>query len=154
MQKITVCGLAYKIEGGVRKIFLARRAATKKFLPNKFELVGGHVELEDKSLEAALKREVREELGAEIVVENLAGEFLYFNNAQNSQSIEVIYWMRFVDESKIKINPEDHSEFVWVSEEEMDKLIEDKNDLEYVAIKKAFGPIIKGPASEARRGDL
>lgn len=138
MQKITVCGLAYKIEGEVRKIFLARRAATKKFLPNKFELVGGHVELEDKSLEEALKREVVEELGAEIVVENLAGEFLYFNDAQNSQSIEVIYWMRFVDETQVKLNPEDHCEAVWVSEEEMDGLIEDKNDLEYVAIKKAF----------------
>lgn len=138
MQKITVCGLGYKMEEGVRKIFLARRAATKKFLPNKFELVGGHVELEDKSLEEALKREVREEMGAEIVVEDLAGEFLYFNDTQNSQSIEVIYWMRFVDEAQVKLNQEDHSEFVWVSEEEMDNLIEDKNDLEYIAIKKAF----------------
>ena len=138
MQKITVCGLAYKIVDGVRRIFLARRAATKKFLPNKFELVGGHVELEDKSLEEALKREVKEELGAEIVVENLAGEFLYFNEAQNSQSIEVIYWMRFMDEADVKLNPEDHSEAVWVSEEEMSNLVEDKNDLEYVAIKKAF----------------
>jgi 8-oxo-dGTP diphosphatase len=138
MQKITVCGLGYKVEEGTRKIFLARRAATKKFLPNKFELVGGHVEMEDTSLEEALKREVKEELGGEIVVENLAGEFLYFNDTQNSQSIEVIYWMKFTDEAKVKLNPEDHSEFVWVSEEEMDKLIEGKNDLEYMAIKKAF----------------
>jgi 8-oxo-dGTP diphosphatase len=138
MQKITVCGLAYKIEEGVRKVFLARRAVTKKFLPGKLELVGGHVELEDKSLEEALKREVAEELGAEIAVEDLAGEFLYFNDTQNSQSIEVIYWIRFVDEAQVKLNPEDHSEFVWVTEEEMDKLIEDKNDLECIAIKKAF----------------
>ena len=138
MQKITVCGLAYKVEDGVRKIFLAKRAETKKFLPGKFELVGGHVELEDRTLEEALKREVKEELGAEIVVEKIAGEFLYFNEVKNSQSIEVIYWMCFVDESQIKINPADHSEFVWVSESEMDTLIEDKNDLEYIAIKKAF----------------
>lgn len=138
IQKITVCGLAYKEENGERKIFLAKRAETKKFLPGKFELVGGHVELEDKSLEEALEREIKEELEAEIVVEKIAGEFLYFNETQNSQSIEVIYLIRFVDETQVKMNPEDHSEFVWVSESEMDNLIEDKNDLEYVAIKKAL----------------
>lgn len=138
MQKITVCGIAYKIENNERKIFLAKRANTKKFLPGKFELIGGHVEPEDKTLEEALKREVMEELGAEIIVEKIAGEFLYFNETQNSQSIEVIYWIQFSDESKIKINPEDHSDFVWVSESEMDVLIEDKSDLEYLTIKKIF----------------
>jgi 8-oxo-dGTP diphosphatase len=141
MQKITVCGIAYKIESNERKIFLAKRANTKKFLPGKFELIGGHVELEDKTLEEALKREVMEELGAEIIVEKIAGEFLYFNETQNSQSIEVIYWIQFLDESQIKINPEDHSEFIWVNELEMDSLIEDKCDLEYLAIKKIFSDL-------------
>lgn len=138
MQKITVCGLGYKMVDGERKIFLARRAATKKFLPNKFELVGGHVEKEDKSLEEALKREVMEELGAEIGFENLAGEFLSFNEVKNYQFVEIVYWMKFVDETQIKLNSEDHSEAVWVSESEMDSLIDDKDDLEYLAIKKAF----------------
>lgn len=141
-QKITVCGLGYK-EEEERKIFLARRAATKGFLPGKFELVGGHVELQDKSLAEALKREIKEELGADIVVEDLAGEFLYFNETQNSQSIEVIYWMKFVDETQIKLNADEHCEAVWVSESEMDKLIDNKGDLEYLAIKKAFDVLIK-----------
>ncbi len=138
MQKITVCGVAYKVEDGETRIFLAKRSNNKKFLPGKFELIGGHVEVSDKSLEEALKREFKEELHSDIIVEEMADGFLYFNESKASQSVEVIYLVKFLDESQIKISSQDHSTFVWVNESELDILITDKNDLEYLAIKRVF----------------
>jgi hypothetical protein len=40
-QVITACALIHKVENGVCKVFLPRRASTKKFLPDVFVLSHG-----------------------------------------------------------------------------------------------------------------
>ena len=62
-QTITVC--AFIIDED--RLLIAKRAETKKFLPDKYELLGGHVEFGE-SLEAALKRELMEEVKVSIEV--------------------------------------------------------------------------------------
>ena len=43
-QVITVCAFLHHEFDGEEKVFLPKRAASKKFLPNKYELPGGHVD--------------------------------------------------------------------------------------------------------------
>jgi 8-oxo-dGTP pyrophosphatase MutT (NUDIX family) len=43
-QVFTACAFIHHAFDGVEKVFLPRRAATKKFLPNVFEVPGGHID--------------------------------------------------------------------------------------------------------------
>lgn len=128
----------------MQKVFLARRASTKKFLPNVFELPGGHIEYGE-DIEVGLKREVREELNKDIELGDPFAVFTYVNEAKGSHSIEVIYfakWLGGIDD--ITLNPEDHSEYAWLSEQEVKMRYKEisadgtDQDPEYLAILKGF----------------
>jgi len=43
-QVITACAFIHHTFDGVEKVFLPKRAETKKFLPGVYELPGGHIE--------------------------------------------------------------------------------------------------------------
>lgn len=148
-QVITACAFITHDFDGVVKVFLPKRASTKKFLPGVFELVGGHIEFGE-DIEAGLKREVREELGKEITLGEPFAAFTYINEVKGSHSIEVIYFAQFVGGiDGIILNPEDHSEYTWLSEQEVKdrkaEIIpesqvkyEAEEDPEYLAILKGF----------------
>jgi 8-oxo-dGTP diphosphatase len=133
IQTITACVFLYK-DG---KLFTARRADNKKLFPGKFELIGGHIEFGE-TVEDGLKREIAEEIHAEIVVENPYHVFTYLAKDGLEHSVEIDYFARLADEKQeIKLNTEDHSEYAWISEEEIDKYFEDGDD-EKVAVQKGF----------------
>lgn len=132
-QAITACAFIHKNN----TVFIARRAATKKFLPNKFELPGGHIEYGENIVEG-LKRELREEFKIEVEVGEPFYVFTYINTNKNTHSIEVIYLCRLKDPSgSIQLNPEDHSEYRWLTEEEA-KTVLDPKDEETNAVLKGF----------------
>jgi 8-oxo-dGTP diphosphatase len=132
IQKITACAFLHKDN----KVFIAKRAETKKFLPGKYELPGGHVEFGEE-LEAGLKREFKEEFGVEITVDDPFFAFTYTNTDKQSHSVEIIYFATLKDETQqIKLNPNDHSEYKWLSESEISLL--PSNDHETQAIVKGF----------------
>jgi hypothetical protein len=64
------------------------------------------------------------------------------NDIKGTHSIEVIYFAKFVSNiEKIKLNPEDYSEYVWIAENEINKIIDENkrgDDEEIKAIKKGF----------------
>jgi 8-oxo-dGTP diphosphatase len=123
-QVFTACAFIYKFEAGVPKVFLARRADTKKFMPGIYELPGGHIDYGE-DLADGLKREVQEELGVDITVGDVVGVFTYTNEVKRCQSIEVVYFAQLVSpESEITIHPDDHSGFVWCSEVDLTATIE------------------------------
>ena len=68
--------------------------------------------------------------------------FTYHNEIKGSHSIEVIYFARFLSPlDEIKIHPEDHYEYKWFKEEEINNGINDykkEDDLELEAIIKGF----------------
>ena len=148
-QVITACAFITYDFDGVTKVFLPKRAATKKFLPGVFELPGGHIEYGE-DIEDGLKREVREELNKEIELGEPFAVFTYVNEVKGSHSIEVVYfakWLGGIDD--IALNPEDHSEYAWLSEQEVrDRRAEivpesqvqylSDDDPEYLAILKGF----------------
>jgi 8-oxo-dGTP diphosphatase len=123
-----------------QKLFMPRRAKTKKFLPDIFELVGGHVDYGEDMIQG-LVREVKEELQMNVKVGDPFAVFTYMNDIKGSHSIEVIYFAQFTDPlENIVLDPEDHSESIWVGENELDTILANKgkDDPELAAIKKGF----------------
>ncbi len=121
-QIITACACIMHEVDGEQKVLVARRAATKKFMPNVYELPGGHIEYGE-TLEVGLQREVLEELHVHITVHEVLGAFTYVNQIKGSHSVEVIFNATLVDSPEtITLNPEDHSDFEWVDTETATKL--------------------------------
>jgi 8-oxo-dGTP diphosphatase len=119
-QVITACALIHHTFDGVIRVFLPKRADTKKFLPGVFELPGGHIEWGEDIVEG-LKREIMEEHGMHVRVGDPFAAFTYANEVKGSHSVEVVYFAVFEDPlGQIQLNPEDHSEFKWVAQDEID----------------------------------
>lgn len=140
-QVITACAFIHQKIAGVEKVFLPKRAATKKFLPGVYELPGGHIDFGEEVV-VGLKREIAEEIGMQVEVGDPFFVFTYTNEIKGSHSIEVIYFAHFTNDiSNITINPEDHSEFGWFSEDELSKAATDSkglDDIEFQAMFRAF----------------
>jgi len=114
-QVITACALIWHDFDGVKKAFVPRRADTKKFLPGVYELPGGHIDFGE-DIVAGLTRECMEELHMQVSVGDAFASFTYTNDIKGSHSVEVVFFARFIDPiDTIRLNPEDHSDYMWVS---------------------------------------
>jgi 8-oxo-dGTP diphosphatase len=145
-QVFTACAFIYKeTEEGI-KLFSPKRAATKKFLPGVHELPGGHIDFGE-GMREGLKREIMEEFGVRIEIGECFGVFTYMNEIKGSQSLEAVYFAKLIDpEELICLNAEDHESFLWLKEDELDKIMnknKTENDLEIKVIKKGFAILKK-----------
>ena len=149
-QVITACAFIHRIVDGEEKVFLAKRADTKKFLPGVYELPGGHIDFGE-DIVKGLKREIEEEFGANMEVGDPFFAFTYSNNVKGSHSIEVIYFAKFIsDTNKISLDPEDHSTCGWFGKNELEKTYtstKGADDIEKIAIRKAF-KLMQGDSPE------
>lgn len=140
-QVITACAFIHHNFSGTKKVFSAKRADTKKFMPGRWELPGGHIDYGEDIIDG-LKREIKEEFGMDITVADPLAVFTYINDVKKSHSIEVIYFARFTSDLKnITPNPEDHSEHGWFDEQEALEVIAQSkpaDDPEIAAVKKGF----------------
>lgn len=141
-QVITACAFIHHTFNGVPKVFLPKRSSTKKFLPGVYELPGGHIDFGEEPV-VGLKREIHEELGANIEVGDPFYIFTYLNEIKGSHSVEIIYFAKFTNDNinNISLNAEDHSEYGWFSENELINATtenKDLDDIEFVAMKKGF----------------
>lgn len=139
-QVITAAAFISHDFDGLKKVFLPKRAATKKFLPNVFELPGGHIDFGE-DIETGLKREIYKEFQKKIKVGDPFYVFTYMNHIKKSHSIEIVYFAHFIGSiHDIVLNPEDHSEYIWADKQEAISLYLEKgeDDLELPAIQKGF----------------
>lgn len=120
------------------KIFIAKRAKTKKNFPDRYELVGGHLDAGEQP-EEALKREIREEIAMEVTVGQPVGAFTF--TVGGVFEVEIAYLCYPVDDTDPTLNPADHSESNWIGQGEIDKF--EKEDEETELLRKAF-QLLKG----------
>lgn len=140
-QVITVCAFIHHNFDGVNKVFLPKRAATKKFLPNVYNVPGGHVDFGEE-LAVALKREIQEEFNKDITVGDPFAAFTYMNEVKGTHSVEIVYFAQFEDGiDNIDLVPEDHSTYAWIAEDELEAMFttgREANDPELTVMKKGF----------------
>lgn len=140
-QVITAAAFIVHTFDGIPKVFLPKRAATKKFLPDVYELPGGHIDYGE-NLVTGLQREVLEEFEKEITVTDAFYAFTYLNEVKKSHSVEVIFMAAFVGGiDDIVLHPEDHSEYVWADKDTAVQLYlacKGEDDAELPAIYKGF----------------
>ncbi len=146
-QVITACAFIHREVNGVSKVFMAKRADTKKFLPGIYELPGGHIDFGEDTADG-LAREIQEEFGINVHLGDPFAVFTYLNEVKGSHSLEVIYFAQLVDpNTEIQVNPEDHSSCGWFSEAELPQTFvseKDVEDDEVKAIYKGFALLTGG----------
>ena len=120
------------------KIFVAKRAETKNIFPDRFELVGGHIDLGE-TPEQALIREVKEEIDLDVTIGALVGAFTFYLDGEFK--IELAYMCYPTDETEPTLNPADHSQSHWIARDELDKF--EKENEETELLRQAF-KMIKG----------
>lgn len=139
-QVMVACVFIHHNFNGIEKVFLAQRAMSKKFFPGVYELPGGHIDFGEDILDG-LKREVREELGKEIVVGDPFSVFTYMNEVKGAHSIEVCYFAQFVGElDDVQLEPADHMGWGWFTEDEEQKysVNREPDDKELDVMRRGF----------------
>ncbi len=137
-QVMSACAFLHHNFDGVVKVFLPKRADTKKFLPGVYELPGGHIDYGEELIDG-LKREIMEELEMEVSIGDPYAVFTYLNEVKGSHTIEVVYFAKFIGSiDDIKLHPEDHSGYEWMSREDVIAKSDEISLEEYTNILRGF----------------
>lgn len=131
------CVAAFIVADG--KVLLGKRAASREFYPNIWDVFGGHLE-KTESRENALKRELAEELG----IVPTSWKFLITvdepHPAENGAGLYHFYLITDFDGEPANLQPEEHEVVRWFEfEEAMDLPFADPSYVEFIArFSKAF----------------
>ena len=100
------------------KYLLIKRSKIKRGLPNVYpsywDIPGGSVEENELPREAAL-REAMEEVNQKIRIDKIIHEDSQFDSRKNSVFTRLVYGARIIDQRDILLDPEEHSDFVWIT---------------------------------------
>lgn len=114
-----LCGIAALIwDPATKRYLLLRRAEGKDFARGDWECVTGRVD-QGESFTAALHREVREEIGAEVRIDFIIATTHFYRGAETPENElnGVIFGCSLTSSGEIAFG-EEHSEMHWLSAEE------------------------------------
>lgn len=104
------------------RLLLLKRATTKWLFPGCWDLPGGHVRANE-SLESALRREVKEEIGASIrSIDALIAVWNWEEPQVGGKSIKRVRQFEFMvtlEAGPLRLDRNDFSELRWISENEL-----------------------------------
>ena len=110
-----------------KEILLQKRASKKKYNPNKWGLCAGHVD-SGESLEAAVLREIKEEIGLELTEKELnVLEKMEVRKREENSHITRYYYV-VCNENNFTIEKEELSEVKWVSIDTVIDMINNNDD--------------------------
>ena len=97
---------------------LIKRSKIKRGLPNVFpsywDIPGGSVEENELPREATL-REAMEEVNQKIRIDRIIHEDSQFDSSKDTVFTRLVYTGRITEQSDIILDPEEHSDFVWIT---------------------------------------
>ena len=100
------------------KYLLIKRSKIKLGLPNVYpsywDIPGGSVEENELPREATL-REAMEEVNQKIRIDKIIHEDSLFDASKDTVFTRLIYAGRILEERDIILDPEEHTDFVWIS---------------------------------------
>ncbi len=100
------------------RLLLMKRAETRRLWPGEWSLPGGKAK-EGETLDECLKREFHEETKINIDIGKKFNEFTYDYDGTLAKESHFIVT---ADNFNVVMDPSEHSEFKWVTEEELDNL--------------------------------
>lgn len=112
-----------------KQVLLQKRSANKRFNPNKWALCAGHVDAGE-SLESAALRELKEEVGIDIIINDLKpfSEREFTIGDSNSHITYFYYTKSNLNEKDFIIQKEELSEVKWFDIDEVIDMIKSKDD--------------------------
>ena len=100
------------------KYLLIKRSKIKRGLPNVYpcywDIPGGSVEENELPREAAL-REAMEEVNQKIRIDKIIHEDSQFDSSKNAVFTRLVYEARTIEQRDILLDPEEHTDFTWLS---------------------------------------
>lgn len=104
------------------QVLLVKRSDIDTFLPGYWELPGGGVN-ENETPQEALKREIKEEVGLTVSINESLGANQYTLEEHGEKIPKTEMCFSCMSDSLEKINlSNEHSEYKWISKEEIDSL--------------------------------
>ena len=124
---MTVKLIAHTLIEKEGKYLLIKRSKIKRGLPNVYpsywDIPGGSVEENELPREAAL-REAMEEVNQKIRIDKIIHEDSQFDASKDTVFTCLIYAGMIMEQRDIILDPEEHTDFVWISSlEDMDREI-------------------------------
>ena len=115
---MTVKLIAHTLIEKEGKYLLIKRSKIKRGLPNVYpsywDIPGGSVEENELPREATL-REAMEEVNQKILIDKIIHEDSLFDASKDTVFTRLIYAGRILEERDIILDPEEHTDFVWIS---------------------------------------
>ena len=123
------------------KVLLIKRSKVKRgklnFNAERWDVPGGTVEPNENPRDAAA-REIKEETNCEAVPTKIIYDMYQYDKAKDKEFLTLVYQTEVIDCSNIILDPEEHSEYKWISIDELLKTDLELDVLEYII------PAIKG----------
>ena len=113
--KVAAHGLIKKDD----KYLVTKRPPNDDYMPNFWDTPGGTIDFGEKVFDA-LTREIREETNLTVKIGNIIFCHSHLSGEERHQ-FTLVYECEYID-GDIKLYPEEHSEFKWVTLEEMKSL--------------------------------
>ena len=128
------------LEDEYGKFLATKRSNDKKWGAGAWEIPGGSAKAGEDSQTAVL-REVSEETGLEI--DKNKGKLIYSYRNEDAESgdnyfVDIYHFKGCFDKSKIKVNPDEVTDYRFVDVDDMEELEEEEGFLHYERVKKAL----------------
>ena len=128
------------LEDEYGKLLATKRSNDKKWGAGAWEIPGGSAKAGEDSQTAAL-REVAEETGLEI--DEKKGKLIYSYRNEDAESgdnyfVDIYHFKGCFDKSKIKVKPDEVTDYRFVDEDDMEKLEKEEGFLHYERVRKAL----------------
>jgi len=120
--EVHVAGTCFKNENGVLKVLLAKRSNTRKLYPNLYEGCGGQLS-NNETFVTGVARHYKLEFGLDVEVFEHMHKFYYIQQPNEPIIPGIRFLCKYIEGNPLS---ENHSEFNWLSLDEIKRIPEEK----------------------------